>query len=101
MIQELFKRSINPDEAGAFGTADFTGERSSQVQDCPLSMGLESGGGVMTQLNTTIPAKKRQTYADNQPGTLIRAFEGKGAMTKDNLLDKFHLPPEPRGVPQT
>ncbi|CAG8495760.1 27_t:CDS:2 [Acaulospora morrowiae] len=123
LLEEFFNgkkasKNINPDEAVAYGAAIQGGILSGdeRVKDvllvdiCPLTLGIETTGGVMTKLiprNTVIPTKKSQifsTAADNQPTVLIQVYEGERAMTKDNnLLGKFELtgiPPAPRGVPQ-
>jgi heat shock protein 1/8 len=126
MITDYFNgkepnKSINPDEAVAYGAAVqaaiLSGDTSSKSTNeillldvAPLSLGIETAGGMMTKLiprNTTIPTKKSEvfsTFSDNQPGVLIQVYEGERQRTKDNnLMGKFELtgiPPAPRGVPQ-
>ena len=125
MLSDFFNgkelnKSINPDEAVAYGAAiqasilngdgDETTDKMILLYVAPLSLGIETSGGIMTNLitrNSVIPSHQTQvfsTYADNQPSVTIKVYEGERKFTKDNnLLGTFDLngiPPAPRGVPQ-
>uniref|UniRef100_A0A8C5B2P5 78 kDa glucose-regulated protein n=1 Tax=Gadus morhua TaxID=8049 RepID=A0A8C5B2P5_GADMO len=123
LVKEFFNgkepsRGIHPDEAVAYGAAVQAGVLSGEedtgdlvlLDVCPLTLGIETVGGVMTKLiprNTVVPTKKSQifsTASDNQPTVTIKVYEGERPLTKDNhLLGTFDLtgiPPAPRGVPQ-
>ena len=120
IVKELFgkepHRGVNPDEVVAIGASVQAGVLAGEVKDLllldvtPLSLGIETLGGVMTSLiqrNTTIPSKKSETFstaADNQPSVEVHVLQGERSMARDNrTLGKFHLdgiPPAPRGVPQ-
>ncbi|XP_021713333.1 heat shock protein 70 A1-like [Aedes aegypti] len=119
-VGKSLNMSINPDEAVAYGAAVqaaiLSGNKDTTIQNvllvdvAPLSLGIETAGGLMTNIidrNSRIPCKQMKTfttYADNQPGVAVQVYEGERAMTRDNnLLGKFELvgiPPAPRGIPQ-
>ncbi len=120
VVQKYFgkapSKGVNPDEVVAIGAAIQGGVLTGEVKDVllldvtPLSLGIETMGGVMTKLiesNTTIPSKKTETFttaADNQPSVEIHILQGERSMANDNkTIGRFHLdgiPPAPRGVPQ-
>ncbi len=120
VVQDFFgkapSKGVNPDEVVAVGAAIQGGVLTGEVKDVllldvtPLSLGIETLGGVLTKLidaNTTIPTKKTETFttaADNQPSVEIHVLQGERSMAKDNkTIGRFHLdglPPSPRGIPQ-